>query len=288
MKKQDSFFLKGECKYPGYRNVRDLPHCAEYRGFVEDLWKDYKPYADRHFLIEAKNNFQERFWEMYVCVAFLRRGFLVTKVGEDGPEFFVEIGGKKVWIEAVAPGPGIGQNQIAEPPMGDVSDVPSEKIILRYTSALSYKLKKYLEYRRKEIVGENDCYVIAINSKKIPYASLGFTLPYHVHAFLPFGNLTVSISRETRDRETFFQYRGFLRNNGGVKVSTKPFLEPAYAGISAVIHSGVDCANGPSELGADFDILHNPLAKNALLIDDLKWCRHRFYNNGELSTEEPK
>lgn len=288
MKKQDSFFLKGECKDPGYRNVRDLPHYAEYRGFVEDLWKDYKPYADRHFLKEAQKNFLDRFWEMYICVAFFRRGFLIIKKGNEGPDFLTIIDDKKVWVEAVAPGPGVDQNQIVEPIPGEVFQVPSVEIILRYTTALSSKLEKYREYRGKGIVGENDCYVVAINSRKIPYAPLGWSLPYHVHALLPFGNLTMFFEKKTSEvKGPFYEYRDSVLKGNGAEVSTKPFLEPAYAGISAVIHSGVDCANGPSELGADFDILHNPLA-NVLLYDGLEWCRHRFYQNGELETVEPK
>lgn len=282
--RESSFFLHGACIDPGYRNIRDLPNTAKYRSFVEDLWREYEPYADQHFRRDAQNHFLQRFWEMYICVAFLRHGFTVTKVGDQGPEFFVTIDGLRVWVEAVAPTQGIGSDYVPELPYGEAFDVPVEKVILRYTSALFDKLKKYNEFLKKGIVQETDCYVVAINSTGIPHARYGSALPYHVHALLPFGNLAVAIDGKTsKITDSFFQYRDqVIKRNGEPNeepISTKPFLEPAYAGISAVIHSAVDCANGPLEVGADFDVLHNPLANCGLSLESLPWCRHRIYRN---------
>ncbi len=101
-----SFFLNGNSKDPGYINIRDLPHLAKHRSFVEELWFKYRPYADRHFQTEAQNNFLQRFSEMYVCVTFLYHGFDVVKVSDEGPEFVVQIDDYSLWVEAVAPNQG--------------------------------------------------------------------------------------------------------------------------------------------------------------------------------------
>lgn len=286
-KQVPNFFLSGICKDPGYRNIRDNPQNAQYRNFVEDLWRKYEPYADRHFLTDARDHFLQRFWEMYVCATFLCHGFSVNKKSNEGPEFYVQIAGHRVWIEAIAPNPGDGPDYVSEPPYGEAFDVPSEKIILRYTSALLDKLRKYKEFCKKGMLLDTDRYVVAINSRGIPHAPYGSALPYHVHAFLPFGNRTVSIDpKSSKITDSFLQYRDRVIKLNGKTVSTQPFLDSGYAGISAVIHSAVDCANGPSELGADFDVLHNPLAKCALPTGSLPWCRHRTYSNGTLETVE--
>lgn len=287
--KSSSFFLSGECKDPGYRNVRDLPHFETYHYFVEDLWRDYRPYADRHFLNEARNQFLQRFWEMYLCVVFLRRGFLVTKISNEGPEFVISIEDRRIWIEAIAPNSGTGPDYVPEPPYdGYAFDVPTEKIILRYTNALSTKLVAYNKYFQKGLIKEKDSYVVAINSRGIPHAPYGSVLPYHVHAFLPFGPLSACLDRKTlMITDSFFQHREHVKKQNDELISTQPFLDPTYAGISAVIHSAVDCANGPGELGADFDILHNPLAECALPLQSLNWCRNRIYSKGILHTIEP-
>jgi type I restriction enzyme S subunit len=308
-----NFFLPGDCTDSGYTNVRDLPDCIKYRDFVEELWREYEPYADKNCRSDAQNHFLQRFWEMYVCVVFLRKGFAVTKASDDGPEFHITIDDQRVWIEAVAPNPGDGADHVPEMNHGKVCEafvtieaceacetfetceafeayeVPFEKIILRYTSALLDKLRKYKQDCQKGIILETDLYVIALNSRNIPHAPYERTLPYHVHAFLPFGNYTVGFDTESSEiTDSFYRHQDSVDKLNEVSISKQPFLEDEYNGISAVIHSAVDCANGPSELGADFDILYNPLAKNPLSTKSIPWCRHRIYHNGELETIEPK
>lgn len=284
-----NFFLPGDCTDSAYTNVRDLPHCLNFRDFVEELWREYEPYADKHFRTEAQNQFLQRFWEMYVCVVFLRKGFIVKKVSDEGPEFLVIIDGQRVWIEAVAPNPGDGADYVPEMKTGEAYKVPSDKIILRYTSVLLDKLLKYKQDCEKGIILETDLYVIALNSRNIPHAPYGGVLPYHVQAFLPFGDYTLSIDPDSSGiTDSFYQHQDSVDKLSGVSISKQPFLDHEYDGISAVIHSAVDCANRPSELGADFDVLHNPLAKHPLSTKSMPWCRHRIYNNGELETIEPK
>ena len=227
---------------------------------------------------------------MYLCVTMLRRGFVIEKAGSEGPEFSITIGGRKIWFEAIAPGAGTTDDQVPDFDFEQTSSVPTEKVLMRYTAALSAKLSKYHIDRKKGIISENDIYIVAINSNKIPYASFGsiLPLPYYVQAILPFGPLTVAINPKTPEKvDEYFQYRGEVKNKNDNPVSTNAFLDPAYCGISAVIHSAFDVAGyayGNARWGDDFDVLHNPLATNPLPFEALNWCKYRYIHDGKLET----
>jgi type I restriction enzyme S subunit len=167
------FFLAGKCMDLGYKNVRDLPHHEDVRLFIQALWESYAPLADAHFREDAKNHFLARFWEMYLAVALSKRGLTLVRSAGEGPEFYFENRGKRVWIEAVAPGPGVGADRVPEPECGVASAVPTEKILLRFTNALVEKREKYKAACSKGIVSVSDAYVLAINSRGIPHAPFG-------------------------------------------------------------------------------------------------------------------
>jgi hypothetical protein len=281
----DSFFILGNCKDPAYRNVRDLPHLEKARDFTESLWQRYQGYEDPHFLKEAKDHFLERFWEMYLAVTFIERGFQLSRAGNAGPEFCFTSRSQKIWVEAVAPGPGIGDDSVPELQMGsDVAcKVPTEKILLRYTNALTEKRKKYLIALAKGIVNESDRYVLAINSRGIRHAPDGNMLPFFVQALLPFGNRAVLIDPKTGEfSDPFYQLREKVTKAKGSPVSTTGFLDPQFTFMSAVLHSAVDYVNCPSKLGGEFTILHNPSASHSLDRSVFDWCEQLIYRDGAL------
>jgi len=74
------FFLSGPAPDAGYANIRDLERNRNYKAFVEELWSEYHHLADTHFRQDAKAHFQQRFWEMYLSVALLRRGFDLHRI----------------------------------------------------------------------------------------------------------------------------------------------------------------------------------------------------------------
>ena len=51
-----SFFQPGSASDLDYAPLRDLPQCEPHRRFVEELWAQYRPSEDRHFLSDAKAN----------------------------------------------------------------------------------------------------------------------------------------------------------------------------------------------------------------------------------------
>ena len=282
------FFIQGEGLDLGYLNIRDSTHHEDTRQFVDSLWARYAPLADVHFREDAMNHFLERFWEMYVAVTFMERGLELFRVGGEGPEFYFKISQRRIFVEAVAPGPGTGLDQVPGPQFGVVTKTPTEKIMLRFTHALVEKRKKYLEALRKDIVRCDDGYLLAINSRGIHHGAGGNTMPYFVQAFLPFGPLAVALDPNTGNIvDSFHQYRDTVPKQSGQNISTKAFLDSEFQFVSAVLHSRVDCVNCPIELGADFCILHNPSAAHGLDPLVFPWSKQLVLRGDELVEVKP-
>lgn len=286
--KGEGFFGQGEGSDLGYLNIRDNPHHEDTRQFVDSLWAKYQPLADLHFQEDAKNHFLERFWEMYVAVTFMERGLKLIPVGGEGPEFYFETSQRRIFVEAIAPGPGTGLDQVPGPQYGVATKTPTEKILLRFTHALVEKRKKYREALEKAIVTCDDGYLLAINSRGIHHGPSGNTMPYFVQAFLPFGPLAWALDAKTGNIvDSFHQYRDTVPKQTGTNISTKAFLDPEFQFVSAVLQSSVDCVNRPKELGADFCILHNPSAVHGIDPSVFPWSKHLVLRDDELVEVNP-
>jgi hypothetical protein len=282
-----SFFLDGLCTDLGYLNTRDHPRGVAHKKFVEDLWLRFERLADEHFLDDARNHFLQRFWEMYLAVTLQERGFDVRKHGGEGPEYYMETTAGRIWFEAIAPGPGTGPDQVPQLVSGVASRIPTEEILLRFTNALAEKRKRYTAALRKRIISPGDSYILAINSRGIRHAPYGNTMPYYMQAFLPIGPLAVNIDRQSGEIvNSFYQHRPQLVKKSGATVSTMSFLDDSATFCSAVLHSGVDCANHPEELGGDFSILFNPQAAVPLDEKDFAWCERFAIKDDELVPTE--
>ena len=219
----------------------------------------------------------------YVGVALLERGFDVSPGSGTGPEFSFNESRRRFWVEAVAPGPGTGPDRVPEIENGVVYTGPTEKILLRFANAVIAKRGQYAAALKAGIVAPDDGYLLVINSRRIPHAPYGNTLPFFVQALLPFGNLTLMLNRSTREIEDrFYQAREKVLKGNSAPVSTQPFLNPEFAFVSAVLHSAVDCVNRPQLLGGEFSILHNPLAARPLDPSTFSWCDQYFYRDGVL------
>jgi hypothetical protein len=151
-------------------------------------------------------------------------------------------------------------------------------------------VNKYNEALQKEIIDANDLYLLAINSRGIPHAPYGNTMPFFVQAFLPFGNLACDVDTETgKIVETYYQLqpRECCKNERAA-VSTTTFLNSEFSFVSAVLHSAVDCVNHPDILGDDFSILHNPTAASPLDGLAFDWCEQILYQDGKLERRPRK
>lgn len=296
-----SFFLAGDCEDSAYRNVRDDIYFAESRDFVESLWIRYRDLADPTCRTNAQNDFLARFWEMYLAVTLRERGFQLRqdrdkKKGE-GPEFYFLHDNRKIWVEAVAPRPGVKEDRVPESSFIEVAEIgrakvgieeiPVEKIILRYTGVLfgkDGKKDKYFKAVKKGIIAPDDLYILAINSRRIPSAAHwhSMDIPYFVQAFLPFGNQVLLWNTKTGDIDkTFYERRKNVVKANTESVPTTAFLSPEFSFVSAVLHSAVNCLNHPNILGDDFIILHNPKADHPIDSSLFQWCEQFFFEDGE-------
>jgi hypothetical protein len=283
-----SFFLPGDDCDPGYLNIQRLRFVRPAKQYVEQLWRTYAPYADRNFREDARKHFLQRYWEMYLTVSLIGSNLTPVKAADEGPEFFIEIDGRRVWVEAIAPTGGQGPDKVSEFPLGEAFNVPTEQVILRYTNALAEKYAKYRRDVEKGIVGPGDGYVLAINCREIPHARFGGVIPYVVQAFLPFGNAAVAFDVRTgKIVDKYFERRESVSKLNAVKIPTTAFLDPEYAGISAIIHSAVDAANSPVVLGEDFIVLHNPLAAHPIGTETFSRWRQYVFADDRISTVEP-
>ena len=98
---------------------------------------------------------------MYLYCALQDRGTEVKKTigrARGGPDYSLEIGGTKFWIEATAPTVGSGSDKVPYPVLGRADYVPETRIKLRYTNALEGKLKCWQEWQTNKIVNEQEGY----------------------------------------------------------------------------------------------------------------------------------
>lgn len=242
------------------------------RQHISNLWERFKNYADPHFKEEFCRNPDQRYWEMYLGCCLLDRGFDI-KTNKAGPDFCLNIGGKKVWIEAITASPGQENSPdcVPEGALGIAQAVPRDKIILRYRASLAEKEKKYASYLKKGVVEEDDIKIIAVSGGSLRRWPTSDTHPFILSAVFPMGHHFLSIERQTG--EVVDQGRHFqpcVKKNNGAEVETLFFLDPAHSDISAVIYSSSDMGNPPKQHGSDLLIIHNPLARNPIPRSSLK------------------
>ncbi|MEH2209440.1 hypothetical protein [Nostoc sp.] len=259
------FFCDEAAEDNEYNVIRDEPSFSQDKAFIEEMWSEYKQYADRHFLSESRKNFKQRIWEMYLTCSLIAKGFSITS-DDKGPDIRISKEEVDIWIEAVAPKAGEGNDAVTELQPQTIRDVPDDQIKLRYRSAIEEKYnKKYKKYLLDRIVKPNDCYIIAINGSAIPSARSEIEISRIIRSVLPFGNETLRIDVEKNEFvDRYYQYQDKVNKVAGSSVSTDIFLNNQYDGISAVLYSCVDALNRPQKFGDDFVLLHNPLAKNKL------------------------
>lgn len=286
-----AFFQPGEDCCPAYRHVRDLPHCQPYRELVEALWARYQPSQDPNFLTDARQHFLQRFWEMYLFVTLQDQGMNPQKGQALGPDFYLEIDGRRYWVEAIAPDAGEGEDRVPDTrhdPPGEiiVREVPRREILLRYTHALAAKRDKWLGWLARGVVASTDGYLVAIDGRGCNDFHDG-VIPLFIEAFLPFGPLTLLINRNTgKAEDRYFQHSDTVHKQNQAPVSTAPLLDESYAPVTAVLHSLVDCGNHPEALGGDFVLLHNPLASVSLPDSAFSWCLQQHFDHDHLVSLE--
>jgi hypothetical protein len=164
-------------------------------------------------------------WSPRLIATLILSGYEVT-CPKPGPDVGIVYRGRRIWFECVSPtagNPG-SLDYIPEPKMGEVSDVPNEKMVLRYLNSISEKYERqYANWLAKGHVSKDDAFVIALNPRNIPFEHADTEPPRILQAAYTVGPLYVVINRETGKAEsTGYHFRDHIEKNaqgrnGGVR-----------------------------------------------------------------------
>lgn len=215
---------------------------------IEGYWRAFKRFADPGFAVafctDNEEEFQQRYWELWVGAWLLRQGIQLLPNTGHGPDFGFESNGRRVWIEAVSPGPGRGANRVPEPVYQEpgqplvAHDVPAREMLLRHTAGVREKLLKFETYRADGIVQPDDACIVALDSSQVgTWGYQGISgFPASLEAVYPVGPQEVHFPLGgTGEVRTTIQHRPAILNANQAEVPTNVFLRPENAGISGIL-----------------------------------------------------
>jgi hypothetical protein len=237
--------------------------------------------ADPKFEAELTSGSDAKFWSSISEALIFRRlrGKIFaprSSVGS-GPDFLLEIGSKRLWIEVTCPEPTGVPADWRQSRTDAVTSLPHEAILLRWTSAIKTKTDGLLGssdgtklgYLQTGLVSPDDIYVIAVNGCQMrhgPFPSLlGISqFPYAAEAVFPIGPYQIQIDRKTlKTVGRGHQHRIAIQKPNGSPVPTLAFLDPRNRMVSAiwaVDFTGFGAIGNPEPSA----LIHNPSAVNPL------------------------
>lgn len=239
------------------------------RDYIENLWKIFEPYSNKHFLKEYKlsGKFHSRTWEMYMGVALIRNGLTIeTPKKDQWPDFTVN---QDIYVECVTCQNALRQTDPDYVPTtirdGKVHTVPREQILMHITSSIYNKYNDYTQ-RVKDQCNKRKPFIIALNSGILQHQSSN---PPEIYSAL-FGFNCLEIQYKRQGLETCCTGLGINTRNKIFKKETSPievnlFMTSKYKEISAVIFSDKTIVNTPKEIGTYCYILFNPHATKPVL-----------------------
>lgn len=190
--------------------------------------------------------------------------------GQNGPDFCLNYGGRRIWIEAVAPAPTGMPAEFLQPAAAQEEVVsrrkPDIERVLRCTSAIGDKLKKLATYKAGGLIGANDCAVIAINICRLsdidPDGNGISQYPLSMEAVFPIGPLAVMMARDgTINGPATNIARVSVTKPSGREISTALFLDDDSSIVSAIIQCH---QRHVYNTRLSLALIHNPLALNPI------------------------
>ena len=246
-----------------YRLVRAAgeKRLAVAREHCEDLWRTFKPHATDHFLSEFPLHFHERWFEMYLTVSLIRRGFVVQCPKRDeGPDVLVTSCQQRIWIEAVCATSGQpgAPDSVPEPIDGKCMPVPVDQYVLRIRTSLQYKAGRFSEYIQKGIVRPYDAVLVALNVFLAGLSPIDM-IECMPRALYGIGNQILEYNKRTGEqmgsrREAISEIR---KKSSGAQVGIQPFVDGSMPHISATLASWANAVCLPSRLGDDWVLYPN-------------------------------
>lgn len=226
----------------------------EFRNYWEKLWKKFKPYADKHFLTEIKNNFPQRAWEMYLCNVLLDYGFSI-KSNNDGPDFIVD---DKIYIECIVPQKGC-KNSVPDILFNKFQEYPDNQIKLRLASAFKEKFDKYTKWQNNDKINVAFPYIIAIS-----YGWFGYSenqkMPHMLDILFSVGDMKIDLATHS----VFYEFNNLLQKEDK-KFQIGYFENCKFNTVSGVLFSnGIGSGVNINNLGDDCFLVKNPYAANPI------------------------
>jgi len=265
-----------------YNNIRDLndhPY-PDARKKCLDFWEKFHPYADTKFLSQIQKHFGGGYWEMLLVNKMLEQSFLLSSE-DNGPDICTYIANNKVFIEAVCPNKGNGDNEVTLVVANDtVQSLEEDPISLRLTAAFAQKNRAFKNYLSEGIVADSDALIVAINGEDIPDIHIDDPYcPRIVKLAYAIGDAVITNNIETGSGSFSYQRRDNILNANLSPVGTNLFLDLENSHISAILYSHENVFNT-----GNYYLVHNPEAIIPLPSGSFKGVREFCLvsdNNGE-------
>lgn len=232
---------------------------------IEVMWQQCAEFLDPDLDQKARKAFLNAWWELYVASTFSTNGFpLVPRArrvpSKDGPDLQTK---DRIWIEAVAPGPGVGADGVPIRRFNSgAHTVPDEQLKLRLRNAIEEKHKALIRYEERGWVKPDEPVIVTIGGAAMGYQWLEREIPRIVRAVLPIGHQVIHLEPTTaKVVGTSHEFTATIQKTSGSVVSTDIFTSDSYKRISALIYSDSDPVNFPDRPGADFVGILNPFAR---------------------------
>lgn len=272
-------------KYPDYDDYYVASgSIKERREKFNEMYKVFAPHADKHFLSDLKKQFHQRTWEMYLGYVLAKNNIAFISI-DKGPDFLVKTPEGKIWIEAVACGPGEGPDRVPAMVYGIVSSVPQEEMIIRIVNSLDSKYKKFKKYLADGIISSKDKLIIAVNAGGLSHIVDG-DMPLILKAIFAIGHRTLSWPVNSDHRNITgkpgVSTREFIEKRNGSKVPTTFFLEKDRKIISAIMYCSKNVLNHEDPPGKDISVIRNYIATNPLSETEFPFMDQISTKNGKI------
>lgn len=288
---QTLFDIPGDSCHENYLRLRDDARNEDRRQQCDLLWQRFWPYAEPTFKEEFSRQPQKRYWEMYLGCHVLQIGYrLEHKTDQFGPDLCFDIRGTRVWVELTAVDEGTGPDAVPKVSQHSGHDpIPDDRIVLRFTNAVSEKHKKLISYQERGLVSGEDAYVVAVNAAEIDMSlfDFDFPVPLIIKALYPLGQHVIQF--DPMQEEVVgegYRLRATIQKKSGSEVPTDIFLDPGYSGISGVLYSLAACWDLPTRSVNDLLYVHNSVASTPLTNGWVKAGRDCWKENDHWTIRE--
>lgn len=247
-----------------YARIRDHGREALDRQRLEQWWLEYREYAPKSFPKKLQIEFHQRWWEMYLTIGLHRLGLPVSTPSQDkGPDVLLTFGSSRVWIEAVAPTPGMTSDAVPLPVIDGVQTLPMRECLLRLSQVVKAKRIAFDRYIQQGIVSKEDCRIIAVSACNLNQfgSLLEFPQPVMLRVLEGAGDLIIS---QNGIEPAYSNRKNSTFRDSGSPVDLALFCSGEFSSVAGVLYSKQDLSNAPTAPEESFELFLNPKSKVAV------------------------